>query len=84
MVALLILRTFVLSRTRFGRHLYAVGGNAEAARRAGINVFWIRVSAFVICTAMAAVSGLLLAANTGKVSADSGGGTCCSTPSAQP
>ena len=73
-VALLILWTFILNRTRFGRHLYAVGGNAEAARRAGINVFRIRVSAFVICTAMAAVSGLLLAANTGKVSPDSGGG----------
>ena len=37
-VALLIFWTFILTRTRFGRHLYAVGGNAEAARRAGINV----------------------------------------------
>ena len=73
-VALLVLWTFILNRTRFGRHLYAVGGNAEAARRAGINVFRIRVTAFVICSGMAAISGLLLAANTGKVSPGSGGG----------
>lgn len=73
-VALLILWTFVLNRTRYGRHLYAVGGNAEAARRAGINVARMRISAFVFSTMMAVVSGLLLAANTGKVSPGSGGG----------
>jgi D-xylose transport system permease protein len=73
-VALLILWTFILTRTRYGRHIYAVGGNAEAARRAGINVIGIRTSAFVACTTMAAVSGILLAANTGKVSPGSGGG----------
>ena len=72
-VALLILWTFILTRTRYGRHLYAVGGNAEAARRAGINVARIRTSAFVACTTMAVVSGILLAANTGKVSPGSGG-----------
>jgi D-xylose transport system permease protein len=72
-VALLILWTFILTRTRYGRHIYAVGGNAEAARRAGINVVRIRTSAFVACTTMAAVSGLLLAANTGKISPGSGG-----------
>lgn len=71
---LLILWTFVLNRTRYGRHLYAVGGNAEAARRAGINVFRMRVTAFIFSTMMAVVSGLLLAANTGKVSPGSGGG----------
>ncbi len=73
-VALLILWTFILTRTRYGRHLYAVGGNAEAARRAGINVARIRTSAFVYCSMMAVVSGILLAANTGKVSPGSGGG----------
>ncbi|GAB3251425.1 sugar ABC transporter permease [Nocardioides dilutus] len=72
-VVLLILWTFILTRTRYGRHIYAVGGNAEAARRAGINVARIRTSAFVACTTMAAVSGLLLAANTGKISPGSGG-----------
>jgi D-xylose transport system permease protein len=73
-MALLILWTFILNRTRFGRYLYAVGGNAEAARRAGINVVRIRVTAFMICSMMAVVSGLLLAANTGKVSPGSGAG----------
>lgn len=72
-VALLIIWTFVLNRTRYGRYLYAVGGNAEAARRAGINVARIRTSAFVWCSTMAAVSGILLAANTGKISPGSGG-----------
>jgi D-xylose transport system permease protein len=73
-VLLLILWTFILTRTRYGRHLYAVGGNAEAARRAGINVARVKISAFVCCSMMAAVSGILLAANTGKVSPGSGGG----------
>ena len=73
-VALLLFWTFVLNRTRFGRHLYAVGGNAEAARRAGINVRRIKISAFVICSSMAAISGLLLASFVGKVSPGSGGG----------
>ena len=72
-IGLLIVWTFVLNRTRYGRYLYAVGGNAEAARRAGINVSWIRTSAFLACTTMAVISGLLLAANTGKISPGSGG-----------
>ena len=72
-VVLLIVWTFILSRTRYGRHIYAVGGNAEAARRAGINVTRIRTSVFVACTTMAVVSGILLAANTGKISPGSGG-----------
>jgi D-xylose transport system permease protein len=73
-VALLLFWTFVLTRTRFGRHLYAVGGNAEAARRAGINVTRVKIAAFVIGSSMAAVSGLLAASYTGKVSPGSGGG----------
>jgi D-xylose transport system permease protein len=73
-IALLLFWTFVLTKTRFGRHLYAVGGNAEAARRAGINVRRVRIMAFVICTGMAALAGLLSASYTGKVSPGSGGG----------
>ena len=73
-IALLLFWTFVLTKTRFGRHLYAVGGNAEAARRAGINVRRVRISAFVICSSMAAISGMLAASYTGKVSPGSGGG----------
>ena len=73
-IALLLFWTYVLTKTRFGRHLYAVGGNAEAARRAGINVRRVRIMAFVICTCMAALAGLLSASYTGKVSPGSGGG----------
>ena len=73
-IALLLFWTFILTKTRFGRHLYAVGGNAEAARRAGINVRRVRIMAFVICTGMAALAGLLSASYTGKVSPGSGGG----------
>ena len=46
---LLVIWTLVLRRTAFGRHIYAVGGNMEAARRAGIRVDRIRIAAFVIC-----------------------------------
>jgi D-xylose transport system permease protein len=73
-IALLIFWTFVLSRTSYGRHVYAVGGNAEAARRAGINVDRIRVSVFVFGSSMAALSGVIAASNLGKVSTSSGGG----------
>jgi D-xylose transport system permease protein len=73
-VALLLFWTFMLSRTRFGRHLYAVGGNAEAARRAGINVNRIKIVAFMICSGMAAIAGILSASYSGKVSPGSGGG----------
>ena len=73
-VALLIFWTFVLTRTSFGRHVYAVGGNPEAARRAGINVDRIRISVFMIASSMAALSGVIAASNLGKVSTSSGGG----------
>ncbi|MEU7892480.1 ABC transporter permease [Nonomuraea sp. NPDC049152] len=72
-LALLVVWTFVLSRTRFGRHLYAVGGNAEASRRAGINVDRIKVSAFVICSAIAAVGGIIAASRGASVDPNTGG-----------
>jgi ribose/xylose/arabinose/galactoside ABC-type transport system permease subunit len=53
---------WTLRRTRYGRHLYAVGGNAEAARRYGINVRWVRVSVFVVVQVLAVVGGLLYTA----------------------
>ncbi|NRQ50867.1 sugar ABC transporter permease [Aeromicrobium stalagmiti] len=71
--ALLIFWTFILGRTSYGRHVYAVGGNPEAARRAGINVDRIRISVFVIASSMAALSGVIAASNLGKVSTSSGG-----------
>jgi ABC-type xylose transport system permease subunit len=73
-ILLLLLLTFVLSRTGFGRHVYAVGGNAEAARRAGINVTRIRVSVFVIASTLAAISGIAAASRLGSVTPGSGAG----------
>ena len=70
---LLVVGTFVLHRTRFGRHIYAVGGNREAARRAGINVDLIRISAFMICSTMAAVGGIIAASRGNSVDATTGG-----------
>jgi D-xylose transport system permease protein len=67
--------TFVLTRTAFGRHIYAVGGNAEAARRAGINVAGVRTTCFVICSTMAAIGGILFASRDNSVSPSTGGST---------
>ncbi|MEH1123385.1 sugar ABC transporter permease [Micromonospora sp. CPCC 206061] len=71
--ALLIIWTFVLRRTAYGRHIYAVGGNREAARRAGINVDRIRISVFVICSGMAAMGGIVAASRANSVDANTGG-----------
>jgi D-xylose transport system permease protein len=71
-IAIIFIGTFVLDRTRFGRHLYAVGGNPEAARRSGIKVATIRISAFVICSTLAVVSGLLHVSRLGSVEASAG------------
>lgn len=73
-LVLLVALTVVLKRTSYGRHIYAVGGNAEAARRAGIPVDRIRVSVFVVCSSLAALSGIIAASYAGKVSAASGAG----------
>jgi D-xylose transport system permease protein len=67
MVVFLFILTFLAKRTTFGRHVYAVGGNAEAARRAGINVPRIRVLVFMISSATAAVGGIILAAFVNSV-----------------
>ncbi len=71
--ALVVGLSFVLSRTAFGRHIYAVGGNAEAARRAGINVPNIKTACFVICSTLAIVAGILLASRDNSVSPTTGG-----------
>ncbi|WP_406078290.1 sugar ABC transporter permease [Micromonospora sp. NBC_00858] len=73
MAALLVLLTFVLQRTSYGRHVYAVGGNKEAARRAGIDVDRIRISVFVICSSMAAVGGIVAASRANSVDPNTGG-----------
>ena len=74
-VIALVALTFLAKRTTFGRHVYAVGGNAEAARRAGINVPRIRVLVFIISSSMAAIGGIILAANVNSVDLNFGGGT---------
>jgi len=68
-LAILWAGTFVLDRTKFGRYLYAIGGNAEAARRAGIKVVMIRWCAFIACSTLAVVSGLFSASKVGSVDA---------------
>lgn len=71
---LLAFWTFVASKTRFGRHVYAVGGSAEAARRAGINVDRVRIAVFMISGLMAGVGGIMLASRLRSVATNSGGG----------
>ncbi len=71
-LVLLVALTFLLNRTRYGRHLYAVGGNAEAARRAGINVARIRLSAFAICGLIAGIGGVFLASRVNSVDPNTG------------
>jgi D-xylose transport system permease protein len=71
---LFVLWTYLLNRTRFGRHIYAVGGNAEAARRAGINVDNVRIACFAIVSMMAVVGGILLASRLRSVDTNTGGG----------
>jgi D-xylose transport system permease protein len=73
-LVLLVLVTLLLNRTVFGRHVYAVGGNAEAARRAGINVPRIRLLCFVLCSTIAALAGVLLASRVNSVTPSTGGG----------
>jgi D-xylose transport system permease protein len=73
LVVLLVGLTFLLQRTAFGRHVYAVGGNAEAARRAGINVQRVKLACFVISSTLAAVAGLLLASRDNGISPSTGG-----------
>lgn len=73
LVVLLVVLTYLLSRTPWGVHVYAVGGNAEAARRAGINVPMVKLSCFVMCSTLAAIAGILLVSRTNSVSPSTGG-----------
>jgi D-xylose transport system permease protein len=74
-IVMLLFWTFVAKRTTFGRHVYAVGGNAEAARRAGINVPRVRIIVFMISSGMAGLGGIVLAARLNSVDLNAGGGT---------
>jgi len=73
LVGFVIAFQYVTTRTRFGRHIYAVGGNAEAARRAGIKVNRIRIVVFAIASSMAAIGGIMAASRLLAVNQSSGG-----------
>jgi D-xylose transport system permease protein len=73
-IVLMIGCTLALSKTTWGRHLYATGGNAEAARRAGIDVVHMRVTAFTLCSAFGALGGVMLASSQSSASLDLGSG----------
>jgi D-xylose transport system permease protein len=72
-IALMAIFSFVTERTRFGRHIFAVGGNAEAARRAGIRINRVRVVVFMLGSALAAFGGILGASRLLAVNQQSGG-----------
>ena len=73
-VALVVVMNYALTRTKWGRSMFAVGGNAEAARRAGINVSRIRMSAFMLCSTLAALGGVFSAARLASASQQAGTG----------
>jgi D-xylose transport system permease protein len=73
-VGLVIIVDFLLRRTAFGRHVYAVGGNAEAARRAGISLNRIKLIVFMMCSTLAAIGGIMAASRLFAVNQASGSG----------
>jgi D-xylose transport system permease protein len=74
-LVVLIASTFVLTRLRFGRYIYAIGGNSEAARRAGINVNRVRLIAFTLSGLTAGAAGVVYASRLGSISNNVDGGT---------
>jgi D-xylose transport system permease protein len=73
-LGILVIYTVLLGRTRFGRYVYAIGGNAEAARRAGVNTNRIRVIAFALCGMTAGITGIIYASYLGSISSSVQGG----------
>jgi len=73
-VVLTTLFSFITERTRYGRHIFAVGGNAEAARRAGIRINRVKVSVFALASTLAAAGGILAASRLLAVNQQSGSG----------
>jgi D-xylose transport system permease protein len=71
---LFLVLTYMLNRTRFGRHIYAVGGNTEAARRAGIDVDRVKIACFALCSMLAVLGGIILASRLRSVDTNTGGG----------
>ncbi|MFF4649961.1 sugar ABC transporter permease [Streptomyces sp. NPDC001380] len=73
-LGIVVLTDWVLRRTSYGRQIFAVGGSIEAARRAGINVAWVRISVFMISAGMAALGGLFIASQSGAADKALGSG----------
>lgn len=73
-VVCVVIVDYALTRTKWGRSMFAVGGNAEAARRSGINVRAIRLSAFMLCSGLAALGGVFAAARLASASQQAGAG----------
>src|SRR5712691_1046296 len=73
-LGVLVLFTVLTGRTRFGRYIYAIGGNAEAARRAGVNLATIRTLAFTLCGLTAGIGGILLASQLNSIGTTLNGG----------
>lgn len=73
-IVLVLVMNFLVKRTRWGRSIYAVGGNVEAARRSGINVRLVYVSVFMLCSVFAVIGGILAAAHLSASTLSSGGG----------
>ena len=73
-VAIAVVLNYALTRTKWGRSMFAVGGNREAARRAGINVRRIYLSAFVLCSTLATIGGILSASRLASSSQQAGTG----------
>ncbi len=73
MISLMAIFSFITNRTRYGRHIYAVGGNPEAARRAGIRINGVRITVFALASTLAAAGGILAASRLLAVNQSSGG-----------
>jgi D-xylose transport system permease protein len=74
-LVVLVAYTVMLGRTKFGRYIYAIGANPEAARRAGVNVSLVRTAAFTLCSFTAGLGGLVYASRLGSIGIDINGGT---------
>jgi D-xylose transport system permease protein len=73
-ILLVVIMDYALTRTKWGRSMFAVGGNAEAARRAGINVRKVYMSAFILCATLATLGGILAASRLASASQQAGTG----------
>jgi D-xylose transport system permease protein len=74
-IAILLLWSWLLARTKLGRYIYAIGANPEAARRAGINVAMVRTVGFMLCSLTAGLAGLVYESRLGSMATDIDGGT---------